>query len=81
MRTPDKEHNRRAEKLGRFVFDISYWIYAVKFVVIASLLALAVLYLIHKPLWLAPIIGYGIFLIIQTIRKYVFRQWSYFFRK
>ena len=54
------EHDRN-ENLGKAVVGISWFIFAAKFIVIASVIALVVLYLIGKPLWLAPIIAIGAF--------------------
>ncbi len=51
----------RNEKLGQAVVGISWFIFAAKFIVIASVIALVVLYFIGKPLWLSPIIAIGAF--------------------
>lgn len=74
MNMPDNEQDKRDEKLGRLVFSISYLLYALKFVVIASLIALILLYFIHKPLWLSPIIGCTVFLIWRSFRRFVLKK-------
>ena len=51
----------RNEKLGQAVVGISWFIFAAKFIVITAAITLVVLYLIGKPLWLAPIIAIGAF--------------------
>ncbi len=51
--------DKRDEKIGGAIVNISWWIFAAKFLVIVTVIAGIVLYLIHKPLWIAPLIGIG----------------------
>lgn len=80
MRIPDNENNQRDEKLGRLVFNISYWIYAIRFVFIDSLLALILLYFIHKPLWLSPVIGCAAFILWRSLRRFILKIFLSFLR-
>ncbi|MCR5691773.1 MAG: hypothetical protein K6G62_06095 [Eubacterium sp.] len=60
------------EKLGRFLWSVNYIFYMIRFVAFFSLLALIVLFIMGKPLWWAPIVGVVIFLIRQTILRWIF---------
>ncbi len=63
----------RNEKLGQAVVGISWFIFAAKFIVIASVIALVVLYFIGKPLWLAPIIAIGAFAVYRLALRLVWK--------
>ncbi len=63
----------RNEKLGQAVVGISWFIFAAKFIVIAAVIALVVLYLIGNPLWLAPIIAIGAFAIYRLLLRLVWK--------
>lgn len=67
------EDGRKEETIGRAVTWVLYIRYALRIIAAVSLAALAVLYFIEKPLWLAPIIGAGAFLIWRFFRRVVFR--------
>ncbi len=67
------ENEEREEKLGRTVFGFSWFFYALRIIVITSLIALAVLYLTGKPLWIAPIIGIGCYLLYRFVIRAIFR--------
>ena len=66
------EHDRN-ENLGRAVVGISWFIFAAKFIVIVAVIALAVLYFIGKPLWLAPIIALGAFAVYRLILRLIWK--------
>ena len=66
------EHDRN-ENLGRAVVGISWFIFAAKFIVIVAVIALAVLYFIDKPLWLAPIIALGAFAVYRLILRLIWK--------
>lgn len=57
--------DQQNEKIGGAIVWISWIFFALKFIGITSLIALVVLFFIHKPLWIAPIIGVGLFLIYR----------------
>lgn len=63
--------NRDNEKLGRAIFSITYWIRALEIIAGASLVALIVLLIIGKPLWIAPIVGVGVFIIRRTLISFI----------
>ena len=66
------EHDRN-ENLGRAVVGISWFIFAAKFIVIVAVIALATLYFIGKPLWLAPIIAIGAFAVYRLALRLVWK--------
>ena len=68
MSTPT---DKKYETIGRTVWSIGYLLYALKFIAVASVIALAVLFFINKPLWLAPIIGAVIFLVYRFIYRII----------
>lgn len=68
MNTPT---DKKYETIGRTIWRISYLWYALKFISVISLIALAVLYFVNKPLWLAPIIGIGIFLVYRSVYRII----------
>ena len=65
-------------KLGAFVMFIIWILYALKWVALGTVIALPVLWLIHKPLWIAPIIGLILYVIVRIIWRlfWKFVRWS-----
>ncbi|MBR3573645.1 MAG: hypothetical protein IKN97_00545 [Lachnospiraceae bacterium] len=65
-------------KLGAFVMCIIWILYALKWVALGTVIALPVLWLIHKPLWIAPIIGLILYVIVKIIWRlfWKFVRWS-----
>ena len=53
--------NEQNEKMGRAVVGIVWIIFAAKFIIIATVVALVILYFIGKPLWIAPIAAVIVF--------------------
>ncbi len=47
--------NEQNEKMGRAVVGIARIVFVVKFIVIATVVALVILHFMGKPLWIAPI--------------------------
>ncbi len=47
--------NEQNEKMGRAVVGIAWIVFAVKCIVIATVVALVILHFVGKPLWIAPI--------------------------
>lgn len=64
--------DKKFETIGKTITRITYWLFALKFIIFVSLPALVVLYFIDKPLWYAPIIGVGVFLLYRTLWRLVF---------
>ncbi|MCH5202041.1 MAG: hypothetical protein J1F17_02435 [Oscillospiraceae bacterium] len=65
--------DKKYETIGKVICTISYWIYAFKIILTVSIIAGIVLYLIDYPLWIAPLIGLGAFLIYRSIKRLIFR--------
>lgn len=68
MNTPT---DKKYETIGRKIWRISYLWYALRFIAVISLIALAVLYFVNKPLWLAPIIGIAVFLVYRSVYRMI----------
>ena len=64
--------DKKYETIGRAVLRISYWLYALKIIAIVSVIALAMLFFLQKPLWWAPVIGVAVFLIYRFLRVTLF---------
>ena len=70
--------DERDEKLGRAIVGLTWLAFAAKFIIIVSLIALVVLYFIGRPLWIAPVIGVGAFIVYRLIWGlfWKFIEWS-----
>ncbi len=68
----------RNEKLGRAILTLGWWIFAAKFLVITTVIAGIVIHLIGKPLWIAPVIAIGLFIIYRLFLRlvWVFIEWA-----
>ncbi len=66
------EDDKKNESIGKVAFTFMYLWYTIKYTALFSLIALAVLYFLKKPLWLAPIIGFGVFVVYRLIRRLFF---------
>ena len=68
----------RDEKLGRAIVTLSWWIFAVKFLVVATVIAGVVVCFLGKPLWIAPLIAVGAFIVYRLIWRlvWVFIEWA-----
>ena len=70
MASNEQERN---EKLGQAVVGISWFIFAAKFIVIATVIALIVLHYIGRPLWIAPIIAIGAFAVYRLFLRLIWK--------
>ena len=72
------DNNDRDEKLGRAIVGVTWLIFAAKFLLIVTAIALAVLYFLGKPLWMAPIIAVVIFAVYRLIWRliWLFIGWA-----
>ena len=70
MASNEQERN---EKLGQAVVGISWFIFAAKFLVITTLIALVVMYFLGKPLWIAPIIAVGAFAVYRLFLRLIWK--------
>lgn len=69
--------SKREENLGRAIYTISFIKYALKFIIIVSIIALVVLYFLNLPLWIAPITGLLVFLLWQFILRLILKAVFY----
>ena len=67
----DVNEDQKNEKIGRAIVSITWIWFATKFVVITSVIAGIILYFISKPLWIAPLIGIGVFIIYRLIWRLI----------
>ena len=72
------DQDERDEKLGRAILTIGWWIFAAKFLVVATVIAGIVIYFLGKPLWIAPLIAIGLFIVYRLILRlvWVFIEWA-----
>ncbi len=72
------DQDERDEKLGRVILTLNWWIFAAKFLVVATILAGVVIYFLGKPLWIAPLIAIGAFIIFRLFWRliWVFIEWA-----
>ena len=70
--------DERNEKIGRTIVGLAWFAFAAKFIIIVSAIALVILYFLGKPLWIAPVIGAGTFIIYRVIWGLFWRfiEWS-----
>ena len=74
----DVNEDKKNEKIGRAIVNISWFIFAAKFIIIATLAAGIIIYFTGRPLWLAPVIAVGMFIIYRLIWRlvWVFIGWA-----
>ena len=72
------DEDKKNEKIGRAIVTISWWIYAACFLFVVTLIAGAILYFFGKPLWIAPIIAIGCFVVYRLIWRliWMFIEWA-----
>ena len=70
--------DERDEKLGRVILTLNWWIFAAKFLIIVTVVAGIGIYFLGKPLWIAPLIAIGVFVIYRLIWRliWVFIGWA-----
>ncbi len=69
----NRTEDDKNETIGRTVFSIAYLLFALRFILIASAAAFAVLYFLDLPLWIAPIAGVIIFLVYRGFYRLILR--------
>lgn len=67
----DVNEDQKNEKIGRAIVNLTWLWFAVKFIVIVSVIAGIVLYFNNKPLWIAPAIGIGSFIFYRLIWRLI----------
>ncbi len=75
---PDVNEDKKNEKIGRTIMNVTYFVFAVRFIVIVTVAAGIVMYFLDKPLWIAPVIGLGAFVIYRLFWRliWMFIGWS-----
>ena len=70
--------DKKDDKIGRAIFTLAWWIYAAKFLITVTLIAGLVIFILGKPLWIAPLIAIGIFTIYRLIWRLIwtFIEWA-----
>ena len=68
----------RDENLGRVILTLGWWLFAAKFLIIVTVIAGILLYFLGRPLWIAPLIAIGLFIIYRLIWRlvWVFIEWA-----
>ncbi len=64
--------NEQNEKVGRGIVTISWILFAIRFIFVTGVIALAVLYFTGKPLWLSPIIAVALFIVYRICWRLIF---------
>ena len=75
MKNTDDE---RDAKIGRTLFTLTYWLYAMSVIAPATVVAGIVLFIFGKSLWFAPLCGLAVWFFIKGIRRLVFRILLFF---
>ncbi len=65
--------DERDEKLGKAILSVSQIIYAIGFIAVVSVIALVILLIIGKPLWIAPVIGVVVYLLYRLVLTAILR--------
>ncbi|MBO4882280.1 MAG: hypothetical protein J5570_02065 [Lachnospiraceae bacterium] len=77
---PDKnrEQEKREERLGGALMWILWIFTALYRIAIVTVIALPILWLLHKPLWIAPVIGVIAYIIWRILWRLFWRfiHWS-----
>ena len=70
--------DKRDEKIGRAIVTFSWWIFAVKFLVVTTIIAGVVIFFLGKPLWIAPVVAVILFIIYRLILRLIWRfiEWA-----
>ena len=72
------DQDERDEKIGRAIMTLGWWIFAAKFLVVSTVIAGIVMYFLGRPLWIAPLIAIGLFIVYRLILRlvWVFIEWA-----
>ena len=69
--------DERDEKIGRAIVTLGWWIFAAKFIIIATVLVGIAVYLLGKLLWIAPLIAIGAFVVYRLIWRLIWLLTSF----
>lgn len=64
---------RKEEKLGRALFTVTYWLYALSVIIPVTVISGFILHFAGMPLWPAPLAGLAVWLVIRTVRRLILR--------
>ncbi len=67
-----KNEDLQNEKWGSGIVGITWILFAIRFLAVVSLIALALLYFLGKPLWIAPVIAVALFIVYRLCFRLVF---------
>ena len=67
------DQDKKYLKLGLAAGWISWILFAVKFLLVTTLVALAVLFFLKKPLWIAPIIALILFALYRLVWRGIWK--------
>ncbi len=72
------DEDKRDETLGRAIVGVTWLIFAARFLLITTVIALVILYFIDKPLWIAPVAAVVIFIVYRLLWRLVwlFIEWA-----
>lgn len=72
------DEDKRYEKLGRAAVGFTWFLFAAKFLIVTTLIALVILYLLGRPLWIAPIAAVIIFTVYRLFWRLIWKiiEWS-----
>ena len=68
----------REEKIGRTVAGVAWILFALRFLIGVSIIALPVVYFLGKPLWVAPVVAVVVFIVYRLVWRLILRfiEWS-----
>ncbi len=67
MANNQSEQDKKYIKMGAAIAGITWILYAVKFIVTVTIISGIILFILHKPLWLAPVIAVALFTVYRLI--------------
>ena len=70
--------DHKDEKIGRAIVNLRWLIFAAKCISTVTVVSLVVLFFLEKPLWIAPVIGVGAYIVYRVIWRLICRLigWS-----
>ena len=72
------DEDKRYEKMGRAAVGFAWLLFAAKFLAVTTVISLIILYLLGKPLWIAPIIAVIIFALYKAVWRLIWKliEWA-----
>lgn len=68
----------RDEKIGRTVAGLAWILFALRFLIGVSIIALPIMYFLGKPLWMAPVVAVVVFIVYRLVWRLILRfiEWA-----